>query len=380
MPESDGKDIVLIGPAYPYRGGIAHFLESMFAGLIGRGHRVSIVTFSRQYPDILFPGATQYAESSIKKLPAQRLIDSINPFTWYRTVRQIRSQSPKAAVFQYWLPFFAPAYGIIARGLKKRGIRVVAIVHNAVPHERRPGDRTLSRFFLKSCDALLVLSESVERDLDELGIETLRRRVEHPVYEVFGESIEKSLARDRLSLPLESPVLLFFGFIRPYKGLRVLLEAMPEVIEQLPDVRLVVAGECYEEESFYRSLVDDRDLGKHVHLRVEYIPDEEIPALFSAADVVVQPYTSATQSGVAQIAYHFERPLIVTDVGGLAEIVPHEVAGLVVPPEDPKKLAGAIIRFFRENMADTLGEGVRSTRKRFSWDRLLEEVEVVFSS
>ena len=376
MPQALGKNIVLVGPAYPYRGGIAHFLESMYEGLCRRGHRVSTVTFSRQYPNFLFPGATQYAEAaSHVEHPTERLIDSVNPLSWFRTAGTIAEKNPDVVVFQYWLPFFAPAYGIIARRLKKRGIKVLSVVHNALPHEKRPGDRALSRYFLRSNDTLLVLSESVEHDLGMLGVRVPCRRVAHPVYQVFGDPIEKVEARRRLELPARAPVLLFFGFVRPYKGLRVLLEAMPPVLKHLPEARLIVAGECYDDASVYRNLVEKLGISQQVRLRLEYIPDEAIPALFSAADVVVQPYTSATQSGVAQIAFHFERPLIVTDVGALAETVPDGVAGLVVPPEDFEALAAAITRFFREGMEEKLKSGVREVRKKYSWDQLFEALE-----
>lgn len=375
MPEANATDIVLIGPAYPYRGGIAHFLESMNEGLRARGYRTTVVTFSRQYPDFLFPGETQFAElPAERQTPARRLIDSINPVSWYSVARQITSERAQVAIFQFWLPFFGPAFGVIARRLKKQGIKVVAVVHNALPHERRPGDRSMSRYFLQACDSVLVLSESVEKDLLSLGIDCPTYRVEHPVYDVFGDPIERLDARRLLRVGEKKPLLLFFGFIRPYKGLEVLLQAMPEVVSRLPGVRLIVAGECYHDESGYRKLVEEQGLQEHVQLRFEYIPDDEIPILFSAADVVVQPYTSASQSGVAQIAYQFERPLIVTDVGGLAEVVPHEIAGLVVPPKDTVALTRAIIRFFEDDLAEKLSPGVREVRKRYSWDSLLDMV------
>ena len=376
MSEAPETDIVLVGPAYPYRGGIAHFLESMYEGLQRRGPRMTVVTFSRQYPDILFPGATQFAKDPDgREVTALRLIDSINPISWYRAANHIAKTAPRAVVFQFWLPFFGPAFGVIARRLKKRGIRIIAVVHNALPHEKRPGDALMSRYFLQHCDAFLVLSASVEQDLEKLGVSGDLLRIEHPVYDVFGDPVDRQTARQQLKLPSETPVLLFFGFVRPYKGLHVLLQAMPAVVRALPDVRLVVAGECYEDEAIYRKLVEEHDLHEHVQLRFEYIPDDEIPALFSAADIVVQPYVSATQSGVAQIAYQFERPLIVTDVGGLAEVVPHEEAGLVVSPGDPDALSAMIIRFFDENMAERLAEGVSRAKKRYSWDRLFDVLE-----
>ena len=370
------KHIVLVGPAFPYRGGIAHFLASMYHALVDRGHEVSVVTFSRQYPDIVFPGKSQY-ESDTEQAPfsAKRWIDSVNPFSWFATARAVHALKPDAVVFKYWLPFFAPAFGIIAWMLRKNKIRIIGLIHNALPHEQRMGDGVLSRFFLKQCDRLIVMSHKVEQDLDRLQIQVPVKRVGHPVYHLFGEEIPKEEGRKKLGIAHDRPVMLFFGFIRRYKGLHVLLESMPDVIKQVPGITLIVAGECYENEHAYREHIAKNGLSDHVDLHMDYIAQDEVNMYFSAADVVVQPYISATQSGVAQIAYHFDRPLIVTDVGGLAEIVPHEVAGLVVDPDNPDALASAIIRFFKEHMESRLTEGVRKEKENYSWSRLCETLE-----
>jgi glycosyltransferase involved in cell wall biosynthesis len=367
--------VALVGPFWPYRGGIAHFSRAMAEGLAARGHVVCTYTFSRQYPERLFPGKTQFEAGTAPEAPAPRLLDTVGPHTWGRTARRIAADGAEVAVFPYWMPFFAPAFGTLARRLRRRGVRVLAVVHNALPHERRPGDRLLGRYALGACDGLVVLSDEVRRDVEALAPGVPVRQVAHPVYDVFGAPVPKAEARATLGLPPEAPVLLFFGFVRRYKGLHVLLDAMPAVLEKLPDARLVVAGEFYADEAALRARA--APLGDAVRFDADYIPDEAVARYFCAADVVVQPYVSATQSGVAQIAFHFGRPVITTDVGGLAEVVPHGEAGLVVPPEDPAALAGAVAGFFAEGMEARLSEGVRRARRKYGWDPLFEALEAL---
>jgi len=363
---------------HPYRGGIAHFLETMYRGFRKRGHYVEAVTFTRQYPERLFPGKTQLTmAATADPVPAVRLLDTIGPLSWFQATRHIARGNPDAVIFKYWMPFFAPAYGTLARRLRRRGIRIIAVVDNAIPHERHSGDRALSRYFLCACDGLIVMSESVRRDLATLHVTAPVRMVAHPVYDIFGTARPKAEARAALGLPPDAPVVLFFGFIRKYKGLQVVLESLPKVIAKNPALRLVVAGEFYDDEAPYRATIARLSLEEHVLLHADYIPDEAVKTYFSAADVVVQPYVAATQSGVAQIAFQFDRPVITTDVGGLAEIVPDGRAGLVVPPEDPVALAKAITRFFDEGLAASLTEGVRAEKQKYSWDRLYEAIETL---
>ena len=372
--------VALVGPFWPYRGGIAHFSRALAEGLAARGYDVRRYTFSRQYPERLFPGKTQFDAGpppAPEQPPAPRLLDTLDPRTWLRTARRIADDGAEVAVLAYWMPFFAPALGTLARRLRRRGVRVLAVVHNALPHERRPGDRLLTRYALGACDGLVALSEGVRRDVAALVPGVPLRQVVHPVYDLFGAPLPKAEARAALGLPADAPVL-FFGFVRRYKGLHVLLDAMPRILARLPDARLVVAGEFYADEAALRAQA--APLGPAVRFDADYVPDEAVARYFCAADVVVQPYVSATQSGVAQIAFHFGRPVVTTDVGGLAEVVPDGEAGLVVPPEDPGALAEAVVRFFAEGLAARLEAGVRRERERYGWDRLVEALEDLWTA
>jgi glycosyltransferase involved in cell wall biosynthesis len=377
MAEDDAPgSLVLVGPAYPYRGGIAHFTMSMARALRRHGHAASIVTFTRQYPGLLFPGKSQYEDAPPPDpVPTVRRIDSLNPLSWLRAAREVEAQCPDAVIFQHWMPFFAPAFAVMTWWLRRRGIPALAVVHNALPHERRPGDRLLSRLFFRQLDGAIALSDAVEQDLQALGVRAPVVRCEHPVYDQFGAPLPRAEARAALSLDPEAPVLLFFGLVRPYKGLHVLLDALPQVAQALPGVQLLVAGEFYDDEARYRAQVQRLGLAGHVRFYPEYIPQDEVPLYFSAADVVVQPYVSATQSGVAKVAFQFDRPVITTDVGGLAETVPHGTAGLVVPPEDPAALARAINRFFENDLREQLTDSVRRIKQQHGWTPLVTATE-----
>ncbi len=366
--------ITLLGPSWPFRGGIAHFQAALARSLAGRGHHVSAVTFRRQYPEVLFPGTTQLDDGPAPQgVPAApRWIDSLNPLSWGRTARHVADGGAEVVVFMHWMPFFGPAFGVIARRLRKRGVKVLAVVHNAIPHERRPGDRLLSRYALAACDGLVVLSDRVRDDLGLLGVTVPVRQVAHPVYDGFGAPTPRPDARAALGLPDGVPVFLFFGFIRRYKGLHVLLDAWADVRRRVPHAVLVVAGEFYADEDALRAQAGALD---GVRLDADYIPDDRVGLYFGAADAVVQPYVTATQSGVAQIAFHFGRPVVTTDVGGLAETVPDGRAGLVVPPDDPAALADALVRFAQDGLGPTLEAGVAVERQRYTWSRLAEAVE-----
>ena len=347
----------------------------MARGLAKRGHTVCTATFRRQYPEALFPGTTQLEDGPAPAgVPrASRQLDTLNPVSWVRAARAIWVGGVDAVIVSYWMSFFAPAFGTLARWLQRRGVSVLYVVHNAIPHERRPGDLALARYALRASDGLVVMSEKVQRDVHRLGVHEPVRYVPHPVYDGFGDPMPKADARQALGLDPEAPIFLFFGFIRRYKGLHVLLDAMPSVVDRQPDAQIVVAGEFYADED--EICAQAATLGEAVRLDTDYIPDDRVALYFSAADAIVQPYVSATQSGVAQIAFHFGRPVITTDVGGLAEIVPDGEAGLVVPPENPAELATAMVRFIDEDLGDELAAGVQRERVKYSWDRLFEAIE-----
>lgn len=369
--------IVIVGPSRPYRGGIAHFSDELAGTLRLRGHEVVMETFRRQYPSRLFPGTSQL-EGSLDALPDDTVarLDSINPASWWATARRIRRRGADVVVFAYWIAFFAPAYRVIASAMRRAGIPTVAIVHNALPHERRPGDRLLGRSFFRRCDRLITLSTAVAKDVRSMNVDTRLVEASHPVYTHFGKEVDRTSARTTLGFATDAPMLLFFGFVRRYKGLDVLIEAMPQILEHNPDAQLLVAGEFYEDEETIRDRVAALGIGPSVRFDTRYVPDEKVPLYFSAADVLVQPYRSATQSGVAHVAFHFGRPVIVTDVGGLAETIPDGEAGLVVRPEDPEALAEAVTRFFADDaLRQRVVGGARRQHGVFSWHALAETVE-----
>ncbi|MCZ6704823.1 MAG: glycosyltransferase [Bacteroidetes bacterium] len=334
------EPIALIGPHPPFRGGIAHFTERVGSGLQQVGHLVLAISFSRLYPGVLFPGRSQVEGDVATDSDPVCAIDSIDPFSWARTAKLILDRGATAAVFMYWMPFFAPAYCTIASKLRKRGVRIVGLVHNAIPHERHPGDRLLTRRFLRTCDSVIVLSESVRNDVRSLVPGATVRVQPHPVYDQFGEPIAREAARERLDIDESTPMLLFFGIVRPYKGLNVLLDALPSVLIDRPDAILVIAGEFYEDVEKYRAQISRLDVGNHVLLVDQYIPTDEVRDYFCSADVVVQPYIAATQSGVIAIARHFGVPIVATDTGGLAKAIGE--SGIAVSPGDSEELGNAI--------------------------------------
>lgn len=366
--------IILVGPYAPYRGGIAHFAASLRRTLMERGHDVRPVTFSRQYPALFFPGKTEFEAGAMPDEPAPRLIDSVNPASWIRTAKRIRALAPEVIAYSFWMPFFAPAYGAIARRVGPTA-RHIALVHNLFPHEARPGDLALTRYFLRRCDGALALSAAVASDLRRVMPSLAVRQAAHPVYDLFGVAPAREEARRMLRLPAEAPVALFFGFVRRYKGLQELFQALPAVVDALPGFRLLIAGEFYEDRDAYLRQIAVEGLGGNVEIHDKYVPAEEVGRYFAAADVVVQPYLSATQSGVVQLAFHYDRPIIVTDVGGLAEVVPDGEAGLVIPPGDSAALAEALKRFFREQLGARLTQGVRVEKSKYGWAPLADAFE-----
>jgi D-inositol-3-phosphate glycosyltransferase len=365
--------IALVGPLHPWRGGIAQYLGLLGETLMSRAE-VRGVTFTRQYPEMLFPGSSQVDTTAPPpRFPVVHLLDSVQPWSWRVAARHLEAFAPGLVLLKWWLPFFGPAFASAVGPLRRRGSRVALVCDNLVPHERRPFDRAFTRWMLRNSDGYLVMSESVERDLDRLKPGAPRRRVPHPLYAQFDRGRwTRESARARLGL--EGEVAVFFGYVRHYKGLDTLLEAWPAVRARRP-VTLVVAGEFYEDAAPYRALASKANAAvPTVRLWDRYLPDDEVEALFKAADVAVLPYRSATQSGVTHVAYALGVPVITTDVGGLAETVRPGVTGLVVAPEDPEALAQAVVRFFAEGMGPRLREGVRALQREHSWEVLADGV------
>lgn len=361
----------LVGPLAPWRGGLAQYLAMLGEALMPAAE-VRGVTFTRQYPGFLFPGTSQLdPQAPVPRFPVMRMLDSIGPASWRRVARHLESFAPGVVILKWWMPFFAPAFASAVGPLRRGGTRVVLVCDNLVPHERRPLDHEFTQWMLRNSDGYLVMSESVERDLDRLKPGAPRRRVLHPLYAQFDRGrYDRESARKKLGL--EGDVALFFGYVRAYKGLDVLLEAWPRVRARRP-VTLVVAGEFYEDPEKYRRLAAAAGGESAVRLLERYIPDDEVEALFKAADVAVLPYRSATQSGVTHVAYATGTPVITTDVGGLAETVIPEETGLVVPPADPEALAGAVLRYFEEGLEPKLRAGVEHLRQRHSWEELARQ-------
>jgi glycosyltransferase involved in cell wall biosynthesis len=357
--------IGLLGPAHPLRGGIAQYL-ALLSGELSREHEVHYLSLVRQYPSFLFPGQSQIDPStSPLVVPNERLLDPMNPLTWGLAARRARELALDALVYKWWIPFFGPAYAPVLAGARKGGAVTIMIADNLVPHEKRPFDQTLTRLVTDRTDGYLVMSEAVENDVKRLLPGAPVRRVPHPVYAQYGAA-GRSREAARAKADLEGDVLLFFGFVRRYKGLDVLIEAMPRVLATRA-VTLVVAGEFYEPIEPLLARIAELDLGNAVRVLDRYVPDEEVGDLVAAADCVVLPYRSATQSGVVLVAYAGGCPVISTAVGGLPEVVEEGVTGHLVPPGNPAALADAILAFYARGGRAAYEPAVHEAAKRFSW-------------
>lgn len=369
--------IVCIGPAHPLRGGIANFNTALCRALMQSGHKASIVSFSMQYPGFLFPGKTQFedgpAPSDISIYPR---INSMNPCSWFRTARRISRESPDLIILHHWMPFIALSMGAIIRRVKRKtSARVIVITHNVVPHEKLPFWKRLTGRLLRACDGFIVLSRSVLDDLNAFTDSPHRLFVPHPIYDIFGESVDREEAANHLRLPAGDRYILFFGYVRKYKGLDLLLRAFALCAKSQPDLKLIVAGEFYSDKKETLALIPELDLADRVIINDRFIPADEVKYYFSLADLVTQPYISATQSGVTQIAYHFEVPMLVTNVGGLPEIVPDGKVGYVTPV-DEKAIAEAITDFFiHPDKSREFKNNIRTEKTRFSWEAMVKSIE-----
>lgn len=376
MSSTPHKKIIIVGPAYPLRGGgMSTFNERLARAFMQAGHQVSIYTFSLQYPSFLFPGTSQYStEAAPVGLDIKVLINSINPLNWLRVGNRLRKERPDIIVVRFWLPFMGPCFGTILRIARKNGhSKVVCIADNVIPHEKRFGDKAFTQYFMKPIDAFVTMSEKVLSDLKIFNQNKPASFIPHPLYDNFGDKIPKSEARQHLQIPGDSRLVLFFGFIRKYKGLDILLDAMALLKAKEPEIKLLIAGEFYDDEQPYLEQIAKLGLSENLILRTTFIADNEIKNYFCAADVVVQPYRNATQSGVTPLAYHFEVPMIVTNVGGLAAMVPHQKAGLVAEPT-AASIAESIALFFA-SPADTFLPGLQDEKKKYSWELMVNEIE-----
>ncbi|HNE27919.1 MAG: glycosyltransferase [Saprospiraceae bacterium] len=370
--------IVLISPAHPLRGGIAASSERLAQALQEAGHEVVLYSFRVQYPSFLFPGKSQYTDDPPPDgLRIETKLNSINPINWLFSGIGLARELPDRIVVRFWLPFMGPCLGTVlrvARRFGRKGFRITALVDNIIPHEKRPGDRLFARYFVRACNDFVVMSRSVGEEIKTFLPAKKRddRRVRfapHPIYDNYGVAVSQPLARRELGVPETARTVLFFGFIRAYKGLDLLLKALA----QTTDIHAIIAGEPYEDWSAYQSIIEEKNLTGRVHVFTDFIPAERVRYFFSAADLVVQPYKTATQSGISQIAYHFDKPMVVTAVGGLPEIVRHGVSGYVVAPE-PEALAAAMQDFFDQDRGEAMVEGVRQEKARFSWENLVAAI------
>ena len=364
--------IVILGTAYPYRGGLATFNERLARQFQAEGHDVEVVTFTLQYPSFLFPGKTQYSnEVAPTDLSIKRWVNSCNPFNWVSVGRRIRKMQPDMLITCYWMAFFSLCYGIIERIVKGNGkTRCLALVHNMIPHEPSLLDKLFAPFYVKSTDGFVALSDSVVRDIDKLDKRHKPKTFSpHPIYDHYGERMPKAEACKALKLDDDKDYMLFFGLVRAYKGLDLLLDAMGKIHAKMPNLRLLIAGEFYDQEEIYRKQIADNGLTDKVIIRNEFIPDADLRKYFGAANLIVQPYKTATQSGVTQVAFHFEKPMLVTNVGGLGEIVHDHKMGYATEP-NADAIADAIVDYYENDRQEDYTQYLILEKEKYSWSIL----------
>lgn len=369
------KTIKIIGPAYPFRGGLAAYNERLAKEFIDQGYQVEIETFTLQYPRFLFPGKTQYANwEKPSHLNIKQTVNSVNPLNWLKVGKRIKKEKPDMLIFKYWLPFMAPCFGSIIRLIKKnKHTKVICIADNIVPHEKRFGDKVLTRYFMNAIDGIIAMSKSVYDDIMLFRNKIPRTICPHPLFDNFGDKINRQTALKKLNLDNSYQYILFFGFIRDYKGLDLLLKALSlESLKKMP-VKAIIAGEFYCNSEPYFKLIEELGLGEKIIMQNSFIADHEVNNFFCAADIIVQPYKHATQSGVTQIGYHFEKPILVTDVGGLGEIIPNQKVGYVVKPE-PESIANALVDFYSNKRQTEFELNLKEEKKKFAWNKMTEAI------
>ena len=362
------KKVVILGTAWPFRGGLSAYNERLANELESQGMATEIVTFTVQYPSILFPGKTQYSEEPSTFEPIRRKLSSINPISWWRTANYINAQQPDLVITRYWIPFMGPCLGTVISLLNKK-IKVICLLDNVIPHEKRIGDSLFTSYFVKPIQKYVAMSQSVMDDLYSFKKTASCALNPHPVFDNFGEKLDQAAAKSELNLDANNDYVLFFGFIRKYKGLDLAIRAFAEWKERLPNKKLLIAGEFYGDAEFYTSIAEELGIKDDIIWHTDFIPDSRVKYYFSACDIVLQPYYSATQSGVTQIAYQFEVPMIVTKVGGLPELVEHGKTGYLVE-QDPTDIANHLVQFYEKGRA-TFDEDMKRAKEQFSWKNLV---------
>lgn len=368
--------IAFLSVFYPFRGGIAQYNSLLYEGF-EEENEIEAYNFSRQYPQILFPGSTQYVteNENVLKTPSLRILDSINPISYYKTAKKINQQKPQLLLMGYWLPFLAPALGMVAKLVRKKGTKVISVLHNVTPHEHRLGDKQLSKFFLNQNDAFVVMSKTVRDDLLKLLPNAKYILHPFPIYSQFGEPIDKTEARKRLNIPQNKKVLLFFGLIRDYKGLDIAIDAFNLLND---DFVLIIAGECYGKFDSYQHQINNNINKERIAQHIKYITDDEVVNYFSAADLNVLPYKTATQSAVVALAYQFNSPVLVADVGGLRDMVEPYGTGLVVDKPDANLIARGIEDFFTTKMEVACKQNIKKFKEDYSWSNLAKAIEKLY--
>ncbi|MCH2231997.1 MAG: glycosyltransferase [Crocinitomicaceae bacterium] len=363
--------IALLSAFYPYRGGVAQF-SAMLYRTLEEEHKVKAYTFKRQYPSFLFPGASQFVTNydNPDVIEAERVLDTVNPFSFGSSAKKVNAFEPDLFIGQYWMTFFGPSMGGVYKRVNKQAKRI-SILHNVIPHEKRFFDKGANNYFLKHNDGFVVMSDTVLNDLLSLKPDAKYLRIDHPAYDQFGEKLNKETAIGKLDLPTGKAYLLFFGFIRTYKGLDILLEAMGDLTE---DIHLIVAGEVYGNFDKYQSIIDSLNLKERVHLFNNYIGDDEVSSYFSAADVCILPYKGATQSGITAISHHFDLPIIATDVGGLRENTRHNETGLIVKEPDGHLIANSIKQYFNKDLKSKFSNQIAQDKTENSWENFAKKI------
>lgn len=368
------KKIILIGPVYPYKGGISHYTGLMYRELCKK-HDVEMLSYKMQYPKVLFHKEQRdYSNDSFKIENTNYMLHTANPFNIIKTARYVRKQRPDLVVIQWWHPYFAPCYYLLAKLMGRQNL--VFVCHNVFPHERFPLDRFLTRLALRQGSHYIVHAAKEGKELQKIKSNPDYVVTPHPTYNAFRfEGMSKEEARKRLEIIQKEKVLLFFGYVREYKGLKYLLQAMPLISAKEESIRLFVAGEFGSDREEYRQLISKLGIQGRVSIVDRYMPDREVEQYFAAADLVVLPYVSATQSGIVQVAYGFTKPVVVTDVGGLPDVVEDGKTGYVVEPERPEAIAEAVLDFYRNGKENLFEENIRKEAYRFSWERMGEVVD-----